>query len=147
MILLPDTYSVHTPFPCFLQASLDHLSQRATDSPSRLGQTTCTLLSNTPSRRCGPSRSACGCDPQREASGRLCLTPFLHNPTSWCCCRACTPQRSCSSMTRCSISQAVCEAICPLLGANGFTHQGLWTALWLICQTISRLRSQLVLLP
>lgn len=85
---------------CISQASFDLLSQRASDCPSQLGQTTCTLLWNTPSRCCGPSQSACGCDPQREESGRLCLTLFLHNPMNWCCCKACIPPLSCSSMTR-----------------------------------------------
>lgn len=94
------TVSIFMLSSCISQASLDLLSQRASDCPSQLGQTTCTLLWNTPSRCCGPSQSACGCDPQREESGRLCLTLFLHNPMNWCCCKACIPPLSCSSMTR-----------------------------------------------
>lgn len=98
------------PYSCSLsllsQASQGILSQRATGCLSQLGQTTCTLLWNTPSQRCGPSPSACGCDPLREESGLLCRTLFLSNPMNWCCCKACTPPLSCSLMTRYRISTA-----------------------------------------
>lgn len=93
-------FHAHGLFLLFTQVSPDIPSHRATDCPSQLGQTTCMPLWNTPSRRCGPSPSACGCGPRRAGSARLCLTPFLRSLTSWCYCRACTPPLSCSSMTR-----------------------------------------------
>lgn len=88
----------------FSQVSLGILSQRATGCLSRQGQTTCTLLSNTRSQSCEPSPCACGCGPLRGASVRLCPTLLPSSPTSWCCCKACTPPSSCSSTTRCCIS-------------------------------------------
>lgn len=119
----------------FFQVSLVILSQKATDCPSQLGQTTCTLSLNTPSQRCGPSPSACGCDPQREGSGLLCLTLSLHNPTNWCCCKASILPLSCSSMTRyhSSCIDFISELTCPLALWEGWCN-----GLWVIFQTIYR---------
>lgn len=101
-------FHAHAVLLLLTQVSPDIPSHRATDCPSQLGQTTCMPLWNTPSRRCGPSPSACGCGPRRAGSARLCPMPFLRSLTSWCCCRACTPPLSCSSTTRYQSSGILC---------------------------------------
>lgn len=84
----------------FLQVSQGILFQRATDCLSQLGQTTCMLFWNTPSQSCGLSPCACGYGLQKEVLVRPCHMQFLTNQMNWCCCKACIPPLSCSSMTR-----------------------------------------------